>query len=613
MPIDAVWIMATVPQKKFERTLITFSSNQPNLDGQFFEDYYEEKGTIRRQYMEKILEESLENLNIYDAVWVSSKNGHYFHVYFTCDLNGNDHAMHYLQSKGIGSRCNSTIGYIPFGLFYYNEKPDPNDPLNYNDYNSTNYFNDVKDSFIKSVTSRLTVAQVVEGVKNGAEITFDYYMYLLWSSVIAAMGMMNTSSVDVAASMMIEPLMGAVMAISFGLAIHNKEIFWTGIRSLVVGMTFCLIFGYLFGMLFMVWRVAWNPPPDGTWPTPEMQSRGQYRTLIYGAVIAASGGAVLAVILLKNNFVAMTGVAVATTFMPPFVNAGLCFALATHLQITGQWEQYQEYNIDGAKYRLKPSWAPPNGYQVQYYYDMRLECCILALISLAYTFVNVFFLLAFSYITLKIKEIAPIRTLMPSDHKFFSEDIKVYQAHNKRYSSSGHIGKQILEEWADLSGLNKNELLSNRPDAKVTQIQTLQDIADEVELDPNYQTITRNAFGNKYQPQLRRRLTHGPEDGEFMSQIRNRPLNNIGIYSVERDFQSGAAEMANRNNSIIPSKPYASSGRSGSIPLRYSVNSPYSVWPSREPQICRSRSSSTVSSRAQIYKQIDNNLYNSKL
>lgn len=81
--------------------------------------------------MEKILEESLENLNIYDAVWVSSKNGHYFHVYFTCDLNGNDHAMHYLQSKGIGSRCNSTIGYIPFGLFYYNEKPDPNDPLNY--------------------------------------------------------------------------------------------------------------------------------------------------------------------------------------------------------------------------------------------------------------------------------------------------------------------------------------------------------------------------------------------------------------------------------------------------------------------------------------------------
>ena len=153
------------------------------------------------------------------------------------------------------------------------------------------------------------MAQVVEGVDNGATITFDYYMYLLWSCVIAAMGIMNTAPVDVAASMMIEPLMGSVMAISFGVAIHNKSLAWTGCKSLTIGIIFCLIFGYLFGLLFMIWRVAWNPPPDGTWPTPEMQSRGEYRSLIYGAVIATAGGAVLAVILLKNNLVALTGVA----------------------------------------------------------------------------------------------------------------------------------------------------------------------------------------------------------------------------------------------------------------------------------------------------------------
>lgn len=72
---------------------------------------------------------------------------------------------------------------------------------------SANYFNEIKDSFLKSVTSRLTVAQVVEGVKSGCEVTFDFYLYLLCSSVIAAMGIMNSSAVDVAASMMIEPLM----------------------------------------------------------------------------------------------------------------------------------------------------------------------------------------------------------------------------------------------------------------------------------------------------------------------------------------------------------------------------------------------------------------------
>lgn len=81
--------------------------------------------------MENTLKEALEYLNINDSVWMPSKNGHYYQVYFTSDLDNNDSTLHYLKSKGIGSKRNSTIGYIPFGLFYYNEKHDPDDPLNY--------------------------------------------------------------------------------------------------------------------------------------------------------------------------------------------------------------------------------------------------------------------------------------------------------------------------------------------------------------------------------------------------------------------------------------------------------------------------------------------------
>lgn len=72
---------------------------------------------------------------------------------------------------------------------------------------SQNYFNEIKDSFLKSVTSRLTVAQVVEGVKSGCEMTFDYYMYLLCACTIASMAFMNNDGINLAASMMIEPLM----------------------------------------------------------------------------------------------------------------------------------------------------------------------------------------------------------------------------------------------------------------------------------------------------------------------------------------------------------------------------------------------------------------------
>lgn len=138
------------------------------------------------------------------------------------------------------------------------------------------------------------------------------------------------------------------------------------------------------------------------WPTSEMQTRGEYRTLIYGAVIASAGGAILAVILLKNNICALTGVAVATTFMPPFVNAGLCFALATHLQISSVGQSYQTYTLGGEERSLKPAYAPPADYTVSYAYDMRVECLILAAISLAYTFVNIFFLGFFGFLVLKV-------------------------------------------------------------------------------------------------------------------------------------------------------------------------------------------------------------------
>lgn len=71
----------------------------------------------------KVLLESLEHLHIYDAVWVPTRNNQYYQVYFTTDLDSNDYVIHYLNSMGIGERGNSTLGYMPFSLFYYNEVP----------------------------------------------------------------------------------------------------------------------------------------------------------------------------------------------------------------------------------------------------------------------------------------------------------------------------------------------------------------------------------------------------------------------------------------------------------------------------------------------------------
>lgn len=359
---------------------------------------------------------------------------------------------------------------------------------------SRSYVAKLKDSFLRSVTARLTVAQVVDGVVNGCTPNFDYWVYLFTSSVIAAMGIMNSNGMDVAASMMIEPIMGAVICCALGCAIHNWTVLWHGIKSVIYADIFCLIFGFGYGGIFLLWRVAWNPPPDGAWPTPEMQTRGEYKTLIYGAVIASAGGACLAIVLMQNNIMAMTGVAVATTFMPPLVNTGICWALAAHIQGAGIGQPWQEYTFEGKTYMLKEAYIPKGGYAPAYSYDIRVECLILGAISIAYHLVNVVFLFSFGYIVLKMKFIIPLKYISSVEQKFFTEDIRAYQEHMDRYPNDQDMGKRILEEWAvsccycskhdhnnllsfqDMTGIDKKTLMSDTPEARATQLQTIYDI-----------------------------------------------------------------------------------------------------------------------------------------
>lgn len=81
------------------------------------------------QSLEAILTESLFELKISNAVWMPTKSGNFQHVYFPVELVNNDYIFYYLRKHGIGSRGNSSLGYMPFSMYLYNDKVD--DPLDY--------------------------------------------------------------------------------------------------------------------------------------------------------------------------------------------------------------------------------------------------------------------------------------------------------------------------------------------------------------------------------------------------------------------------------------------------------------------------------------------------
>lgn len=64
------------------------------------------------------------------------------------------------------------------------------------------------------MTARLTVAQVVANVKSGAEFTFDFLLFIIMAAWIAALGLMESSIVNLVASMLVSPLMGPGLCVS---------------------------------------------------------------------------------------------------------------------------------------------------------------------------------------------------------------------------------------------------------------------------------------------------------------------------------------------------------------------------------------------------------------
>ncbi|GFY16273.1 uncharacterized protein TNCV_2349181 [Trichonephila clavipes] len=131
-------------------------------------------------------------------------------------------------------------------------------------------FKDMQKKFLETVTARLTVAQVVDGVRAGAEPTFDFIMFVLLASMIAALGLLENSSVIIVASMLISPIMGPIMAGTFGAVIRDKPLRNLGIKTEVVGLCLCMFIGFTFGLLSEALNAVWG---SKEWPNSEMISR----------------------------------------------------------------------------------------------------------------------------------------------------------------------------------------------------------------------------------------------------------------------------------------------------------------------------------------------------
>ena len=120
-----------------------------------------------------------------------------------------------------------------------------------------------------SAASKLRVAQVKDQITMQATATFDFLSLVFIASVLAGIGLITNNTVVIVASMLVSPIMGPVLALTFGSTIRDFKMVKLGLRVEAIALGFCLIIGAGLGLGVGALGGVGVLGESDTWPTGE--------------------------------------------------------------------------------------------------------------------------------------------------------------------------------------------------------------------------------------------------------------------------------------------------------------------------------------------------------
>ncbi|CAF1547769.1 unnamed protein product [Adineta ricciae] len=402
-----------------------------------------------------------------EPIWIPSTDQKTVQVTFHAEFGvTSDRILRDLYKLEIGYRCGSQVCVIPATVLagsrnkvsnitladdvpsqtddtnrlVLSQKPSSDSTFGTRIWKSFNESN-----FKKSVQARLMVHQVIAGIRDASVLSFDFVLLLSLASMLAAVGLLENSSVILVASMLVSPLMNPIMGIVFGVSIHEKSLWRQGVQNELIGLILCILWGFFIGLCTTHAETNWGS--SSSFPTPEMKARGDLKRLWVGVLIALPSGAGVALSILGGNIGSLVGVAISASLLPPAVNCGLLFAYTTFAQrvSNGMWgyaneklseQVHTEYFL--FQQRLYPNepivnCTRPihNRYEPYYSCDMTYEAAILGTCSFLLTLVNIACIIIMALIILRIKEVVPLHQTNEAIQEFFKHDVKMIRDRNR--------------------------------------------------------------------------------------------------------------------------------------------------------------------------------------
>ena len=147
-------------------------------------------------------------------------------------------------------------------------------------------------------------------VEQNAQIDLNYFLLVILSSIVAAVGMLENNIPVVIGAMVIAPLLGPNIALAFGTVLGDSKLMMRAVLALLLGMLLALASSYLLAYVY---------------PNSEYSHELLTRTAVglSSIVMALASGAAAALSMTTRLSSVLVGVMVAVAILPPTVAMGL--------------------------------------------------------------------------------------------------------------------------------------------------------------------------------------------------------------------------------------------------------------------------------------------------
>jgi len=165
---------------------------------------------------------------------------------------------------------------------------------------------------------RISREELYADIEKTVRISWVYGIMIFFSAIVASIGLLRNNVVFIIGAMVIAPLLGPNLALSFATTLSDINLIRKASKAIMIGILVAVVPAFVIGIIF---EVSTN--------IPELIFRTEVS--LGDVLIALIAGSAAAISLTSALFSALIGVMVAVALLPPLVTFGM-------LAGAGNWE-----------------------------------------------------------------------------------------------------------------------------------------------------------------------------------------------------------------------------------------------------------------------------------